>query len=68
MLASARVYEVRGDGDSEAPTGDKFDRDGWVRSGSVTPFSRGVSVGVVSAPVSFVRSSSWGWVKSALLF
>ena len=39
-----------------------------ARSGEVTfhHFSSRVSSGVVSAPTSSIKSSSWGWVKSAL--
>ena len=53
-------------GDYGVYTGGEFSGKVWVSSGNVTPLSCGVSDGVVSEPASFIESSSWGWLKSAL--
>ena len=65
-LTSTRVC-VRGEAEYyKASTRGDFGGDGWVRSGGVTPLSRGVLIRVVSAPASHIGSSSWGWMKISL--
>ena len=66
MLAYVQVCGRGEDRASDASTGGEIGGDGWVRSGSVTPLSCRVLVGMVSTLARSIGSSSWGWVKSAL--
>ena len=64
MLFNSGVGES---GASRGSTGGEFGGDGWVRSGNVMPLSRGISAGVVSAPMISIGLSSWVWVKIYLV-
>ena len=65
-LTSTRVCRRGEAGDSRASTGGEFVGDGLVRRINGTPFSHRVLFGVVSAPVRYIRLSSWGWDKISM--